>query len=99
MRRKFVSNAGPAEEKKVVTEWLAPFDPARIYERSLEVFLEGTGEWFLDGAFARWLDGTSPPVLWLRAKRKRPVQNLLDQSLRCNGLKIAGAGKTTLLSA
>lgn len=57
-------------------EWLAPFDPARIYERSLEVFLEGTGEWFMDGAFANWLDGNSPPVLWLRAKRKRPIQSI-----------------------
>ncbi len=77
---KFVNNSGPAEDKKAITEWLAPFDPVRIYERSLEVFLEGTGEWFLDGAFARWLDGTSPPVLWLRAKRKRPIQNMLPKA-------------------
>lgn len=61
-------------------EWLAPFDPARIYERSLEVFLEGTGEWFLDGTFARWLNRTGPPVLWLRAKRMFTVEPLLPKA-------------------
>ena len=53
-------------------QWLAPFDPTRIHERSIDSFLEGTGEWLLDGAFAQWLDGKGPPLLWLLAKRKRP---------------------------
>lgn len=50
-------------------EWLAPFDPGPLYDRSISLYLEGTGSWFLEGLFKPWLEGKSPPILWLSAKR------------------------------
>ena len=59
-----------AEFRRSVKAWLAPHDPKHFYERSLELYQEGTGKWLLEGIFHTWLDGHSLPILWLRAKRE-----------------------------
>ena len=59
-----------------VKTWLAPYDCHHFYEKSLSSFQEGTGRWFLDGAFQAWLDARSVPILWLRAKREYSFEKL-----------------------
>ena len=60
-----------AEFRQSVKTWLAPHNPRQFYERSLNLYQEGTGRWLLENVFQSWLDGCSLPILWLRAKREQ----------------------------
>ena len=70
LERRFTVNHKLGEQRKVVRQWLNPFDPTQLLNQSLDKSLEGTCNWFLEGDFYRWLTGKGCPVLWLRAKRE-----------------------------
>ena len=65
-----------------VRQWLAPYDANRLYEDAVQNFQEGTGEWFLDDVFRRWLEDDSPPLLWLRARPGSGKTTLLSAAVR-----------------
>lgn len=57
------------EFRKSVRCWLAPFNTEPAYRAALATEHPGTGQWFLQGDFSRWLDGhTSTKMLLLKGK-------------------------------
>ncbi|KAL8715684.1 MAG: hypothetical protein Q9225_006312 [Loekoesia sp. 1 TL-2023] len=69
------------EEKRAMQEWLDPVDSHPLYRRSLEVYLNGTGTWFLDEVLQTWLRRESAPILWLRAKPGTGKTTLLSAAI------------------
>ncbi|MCJ1384040.1 hypothetical protein MMC17_007156 [Xylographa soralifera] len=81
------------KHRRLVKKWLAPYDPYLSYKKSISIFQEGTGEWFLNGAYQAWLAEQGPPILLLRAKRKHSLDSH-DLETPIDFLILAGAGKT-----
>ncbi len=41
--------------RQLLRKWIAPYDTDHFYHSAIKKFQEGTGEWFLDDVFPRWL--------------------------------------------
>ena len=71
------------EYRKSVIQWLAPYDPTQLYRQALAVYEAGTGKWFLDGPYEKWSSEEVSMILWLKGKRKSPVNVTLCAHAKC----------------
>ena len=56
------------EMRRAVETWLAPHNYIAPFEKALRLYQPGTGGWYLDGMFQKWVEGHGQPIIWLLAK-------------------------------
>ena len=71
-----------SELRQSVKKWLAPYDSCHTYEKLLDNFQQGTGEWFLTEIMNHWMDQQDAPILWLRAKPGTGKSTLFSAAIR-----------------
>ena len=71
-----------SELRQSVKTWLSPHDSYQTYERLLNNFQEGTGEWFLTEIIDHWRDRQGAQILWLRAKPGTGKSTLFSAAIR-----------------
>ena len=60
---------GQEAEKQKLKEWITKCDPIETYQSCLEKASSGSGSWFLEHEFDRWLERMPddiPRIMWLR---------------------------------